>query len=321
MLFRSLSSERWASFWGVVAGVSLGQIALARPDFIFFLAPVPVYLVYWRLARRWRPPYTYFALSLSAILVLYTVHFAFYSYVYTLDLYHNVIQNVRRLWGPLLLALYLGIFLLVAVDRLYPRLRPLWLRAERWVVRYRWAWAGAIVLALAAYFSIRYFYDPWQPNIRLDNAGKPIPQQVFTTFESYIGAPVDLGARYNLLRIGWYLSPVGMVIGMIGLLRWVWERLSAATGLFFGSLLVVSLVFIEETYTEPFYIYTMRRYVPIILPALILGVAWACNFLWSRLRPRSKTSKPTCTCARFFTNASTALRHTFSWPSWRTACK
>src|SRR5206468_1970356 len=32
--------ERWAAFWGVVAGVSMGQIALARPDFIFYIAPV-----------------------------------------------------------------------------------------------------------------------------------------------------------------------------------------------------------------------------------------------------------------------------------------
>src|SRR5205814_8948812 len=46
-------------------------------------------------------------------------------------------------------------------------------------------------------------------------------------------------------------------------------------------------VFIGETYTDAHYIYTMRRYVPVILPALILGVAWACQFLWSRLRPQA----------------------------------
>src|SRR5205823_2324196 len=34
------------------------------------------------------------------------------------------------------------------------------------------------------------------------------------------------------------------------------------------------------------YIYTMRRYITIILPALILGIAWACRFLWSRIRPK-----------------------------------
>jgi hypothetical protein len=220
------------------------------------------------------------------MLVLYAVHFVFYGFAYTLDSYHNVIQNLRRLWGPLLLALYAGVLLLIALDRLYPRVKPLWVRVESWVGRYRWAWAGAIVVALAAFFAYRYFYQPWQLNVRFDSAGNPIPQQISTSLESYIGAPVDEGARYNLVRIGWYLSPLGMVVGMAGLLRWVWDRLSGATGLFFGCLLVVSYVFIQETYTEPIYIYTMRRYLPVILPALIMGIAWACNFLWSRVKPR-----------------------------------
>jgi hypothetical protein len=278
--------SRWASFWAAVAGVSLGQIALARPDFIFFLAPVPFYLVYWRLSRRWQRPHTWFAASLGALLLLYTVHFAFYNYVYTLDLYFNVLQIVRRMWGPLLLGLYAAVFLLIALDRLYPRLKPIWVRVDSWVMRYRWAWAGAIIVVLAAYFSYKYFYAPWQPNVRVDSAGRPIAQQISTHLDSYIGAPVDEGPRYNLLRVGWYLSPLGMVVGVLGLLRWVWDRLSAATGLFFGSLLVVGFVFIQETYTEAFYIYSMRRYVPVILPALILGIAWAAHFLWSRVKPR-----------------------------------
>jgi hypothetical protein len=143
-----------------------------------------------------------------------------------------------------------------------------------------------VVLVLAAFFVYRYLYQPWQVNIRFDNAGNPIPQQITTTLESYIGAPLDEGARYNLVRIGWYLSPLGMIVGMAGLLRWVWDRLSGATGLFFGSFLILSYVFIQETYTEPIYIYTMRRYLPVILPALIIGIAWACNFLWSRVKPR-----------------------------------
>ncbi|HET9494934.1 MAG TPA: hypothetical protein VFR15_11950, partial [Chloroflexia bacterium] len=126
----------------------------------------------------------------------------------------------------------------------------------------------------------------WQPNVRFDDAGNELPRLITTTWESYIGAPVDEGSRYNLLRLGWYVSPVGLVLGVIGLLRWVWDRLSAATWLFFGSFLIASFIFIQETYTVQHYIYTMRRYVPIILPALILGIAWFCYVVWTRLRPR-----------------------------------
>jgi hypothetical protein len=220
------------------------------------------------------------------MLLLYAVHFALYSYIYTLDLYHNVILEVRRRWGPLLLGLYGLVLILVIFDRQHARLRPFWLRLESYAQRYRWVWAGAIILIVGAFAFYRYFVSPWQPNVRFDDAGNALPQLVTTSWESYIGAPVDEGSRYNLLRLGWYLSPVGLVLGIVGLLRWVWDRLSAATWLFFGSFLIASFIFIQETYTVQHYIYTMRRYVPIIIPALILGIAWCCHFLWTRLRPR-----------------------------------
>ena len=278
--------ERWAILWGVVSAASLGQLSLARPDFIFYLAVVPAFLLYWRLTRSWQRPYSWFAGALLVMMLLYAVHFAVYSYIYTLDLYHNVLLEVRRRWGLLLFAVYGSVALLVLVDRQHARLRPLWLRLEGYAQRYRWAWAGAIILAVGAFVVYRYFISPWQPNVRFDDAGNELPQLITTTWESYIGAPVDEGSRYNLLRLGWYLSPVGLVLGVAGLLRWVWDRLSASTWLFFGSFLIASFVFIQETYTVQHYIYTMRRYVPIILPALILGIAWFCYFLWTRLRPR-----------------------------------
>lgn len=279
--------ETWASLWGTVAGLALGEIMLARPDFIFYLAPVPVYLLYWRLARKWWRPYTWFAATMGVMLAFYLLYFAVYSFGYTMDLYFNVIQDVRRLWGPLLAGVYLLVIAVALLDRLYLRVRPLWSRLESWSSRYRWVWAGGLALAVLAYVAYQYGWAPWQPNFRADSAGNPIPQAFTTTWDSYIGAPVDQGSRYNLLRIGWYLSPLGIIAGTLGLLRWVWSKLSAATWLFFGALLVVSFAFVQETYTEAHYIYTMRRYVPIILPALIIGFAWFCQFFWSRLRPRA----------------------------------
>lgn len=276
----------WASLFGLVAGVAFGEMALARPDFIFYLAPLPLYFIYWRLTRRWKPAYMWLLAGLLATLAIYVVHLSFYGFAYTLDVYHNVIQNTRRLWGPLLIALYGGVALLFALDRLYPRLHPFWVRVENLGTRYRWAWVGLIALAIGGYAVYNYAIGPWLPNLREDNAGNPLKQEVFTTWASYIGAPVDLGSRYNLLRIGWYLSPPGMILGVLGLLRWVWNRLNAGTALFLAMLAILSYVFIQETYTEAHYIYTMRRYMPIILPALLMGVAWSCQFLWSRVRPR-----------------------------------
>jgi hypothetical protein len=142
------------------------------------------------------------------------------------------------------------------------------------------------VLAVASYAAYHYAIGPWLPNVRYDRADNPIPQTYLTTWASYTGAPTDQGERFNLLRVGWYLSPFGMIVGVAGLLRWIWGRLDAATGLFFGCLLVVGFIFIDESYTDAHYIYTMRRYLPVIIPALLIGFAWACHFLWRRVRPR-----------------------------------
>ncbi|HUP28245.1 MAG TPA: hypothetical protein VM409_07405 [Chloroflexia bacterium] len=279
--------EPWTLLWATIAGVALGEIALARSDFIFYLLPVVPYLVYWRLSRKWTRAAAWFVVSLGLTLALFLVHFFFYSFGYTLDLYHNVLQDVRRKWGLLLPALYLGLPLLFLIDRNYGRVRPLWVRLEGASVRYRWAWAGIVVIAVAGFALYQYAIGPWLPNVRQDDAGHVFPQEVFTTWQSYIGAPVDLGARYNLLRVGWYLSPLGVVLGVLGLLRFIWNRLNAATGLFVGVLLILSYIFIRESYTDPHYIYTMRRYVPVVVPGLLLGFAWACQFLWTRVRPRS----------------------------------
>jgi hypothetical protein len=183
----------WASFWGAVAGVALGEIALARPDFIFYLIPVPFFLIFWRLSRTWRPAYTWFAGALAVMLGIFLVHFFFYSFAYTMDLYYNKIQDVRRLWGPLLVLLYVGVLFVILLDRSYSRLKPLWQRTAGWVERNKWIWAGALVLAVGIYAIYHYEIGPWLPNVRFDRADNAIPQAFQTTLASYTGAPTDQG--------------------------------------------------------------------------------------------------------------------------------
>ena len=279
-----------SKLWGVLAGASLGLMSLARPDFFLYLIPLLPYVAYWRLARRWRPAYTGLLITLGAFLALYVVHFFFFTFGYTVDLYYNVIQDTRRRWAILIIALYAGAALLILADRfLSARSRQIALSSKQPEPKANSAfrvWAGLLALLVGGYALYHYAVAPWLPNLRLDKAGNPIPQEIPTTLSSYTGGLTDEGGRYNLLRIGWYVSPLGIALGVGGLMRWVWGRLGAASGLFFGSLLLMGLVFLPETYTEAHYIYTMRRYLPVILPALILGIAWACHFLWTAVRPR-----------------------------------
>ena len=80
----------------------------------------------------------------------------------------------------------------------------------------------------------------------------------------------------TLVRFGWYLSPLGIVLAAVGLaLLWVQRRRSAWLLLLVGGL--ATYVFLEQAYgtDEATYIYLLRRFVPQVYPLFCLGAAYA----------------------------------------------
>jgi hypothetical protein len=99
----------------------------------------------------------------------------------------------------------------------------------------------------------------------------------------------------NLVRVGWYLSPLGVILGLIGYALW-WRRgLSAASWLFLVVAFLGTFFFVRQTYgtSEQTYIYILRRFVPIAYPAFSLGCAYALVALAHPLRaPRIALLRP-----------------------------
>lgn len=83
-------------------------------------------------------------------------------------------------------------------------------------------------------------------------------------------------AQANLIRLGWYLSPLGIALALIGLALMVY-RIDSASWLFLVIAAVTSVVFLRLTYgtSDQHYIYIMRRYVPHVYPAFAIGIAYA----------------------------------------------
>ncbi len=271
--------------FGVISGVALGELTLTRPDFPFYLVAAGVYLLIWRLTRTWRSEHWWFVVPLGLLLGVWFVHFLFFSYPYTLDLYHNKLQDWRRDWQKLLALLYVGGLVLFALDRLHDRLRPVASALGGWLTRRRNWWLGALCVGVMLYLIWQYGVAPWVQSARLI-AAAPKAGHIPFTFESYIGAPVDPQVGANLVRVGWYLSPLGIILGGLGLLRALWKRLSLASGAFFITLAVVSVIFSDETYTVPTYIYSERRYLTVLIPALLIFVAYFLAWVGEKWRPR-----------------------------------
>ncbi|MDW8147087.1 MAG: hypothetical protein RMJ48_12480 [Roseiflexaceae bacterium] len=83
-------------------------------------------------------------------------------------------------------------------------------------------------------------------------------------------------AQANLVRLGWYLSPLGIALALIGIALMV-SRANSTSWLFLVIAAIASVVFLRLTYgtSDQHYIYIMRRYVPHVYPAFAIGIAYA----------------------------------------------
>lgn len=126
--------------------------------------------------------------------------------------------------------------------------------------------------------------------------------------QGYIGAPVAIPEPppggdprrmvplANLVRIGWYLSPLGIVLGVAGFALWWWRGLNRQSWLLLVVGLLGTFFFVRDTYgtSDQTYIYILRRFVPIAYPMFSLSIAYALVALaataggragaWGRLR-------------------------------------
>jgi hypothetical protein len=298
------AEDEWAAaslnarFFGVMAGAALSEIALTRVDFIFYLAPLPLYLLWWRLSRTWRREHTWFAVTVGIGLLNWFLYYLFFAFAYTMDEYHNVILDQRRRWDILLPLLYGGVIALILIDRMQPRLRPLLSTLGTGLARRRrWLLGAACVLA-GAYLFYRYL---WEPRILFGADALAALRQGHIPFawQSYIGAPLEAVEQtgksnqtglinynsYILVRVGWYLSPLGIALGAIGLLRALWKRLNGGTAYFFGVLLILGGLFTTETFTNPVYPYSLRHFLPVVIPGLLVLGAYALGWAAEKWRP------------------------------------
>lgn len=112
--------------------------------------------------------------------------------------------------------------------------------------------------------------------------------------QGYIGAPVSVPwcqravyaiPQANMVRVGWYVSPLGMVLACLGFALW-WRRMNAASWLLLVVSLLATFFYVRQTYGtgDQTYIYILRRFVPIVYPALSLGMAYAIASLGQQRR-------------------------------------
>lgn len=243
----------------VVAAVALGSAALTHEETIFLVPLVVAYAVALWLLRAWQRAHTIFFATVGAFFALALFQAFVFALGYTEGLFHNVYKKV---WARAdLLALVVvpaGIVALLYVNQERSRWLPFIRRPDvQRAARY------AVAAIVAAYFCYAYIL---RPGIVLGHRG---------TLTSYIGAPTPPGNAANLVRLGWYWSPLGIALVAIGATLLIGRGLNRLTGGFLAIALVHTVIFVNETYTSEQYIYALRRDVPVIVPVCALFAAYA----------------------------------------------
>ena len=247
--------ERWSA---ALAGLALGQVMLARID-TYFLLGIPIgYAAYLRLRRRLDQRFLFFAVPMLAMAAHSLAHGVWqaWPYMYNTFLVGGTLTPVRL--AAMAGGLLGGAAAFLAVDR--------WVgRCPDWAARVEPAWRGArlvlsvglVLLALYAYLGLPLTSDP--------NRQSPYwyGQNTIPDVEPF-----------NFVRLGWYLSPLGLALGVLGFAAILHAEISERTWPIIGVCIFFSILFVYRTFNNPHHVYVMRRYVPAVVPAFALGMAY-----------------------------------------------
>ena len=259
---------------GALAGVSLGLSLLVRIDSALVVVPLLLYVLVRRVRGdlSWREAAPLLA-GFGVAGLHAGVHAAFWARKYAVDV------ATRRYWqqpaAVWLLAAVAVVAALLLAHRFGPRVRPV---LEQHGPRVRSAAMGAVVVLAAYAYWLRPALSAW--------AGADGNEKARAL--AHPGLLLALGFRHlaahdaqSLVRLGWFATPLGLALGILGLLAVLarWRR-----RYLFPVLLVltVSLFYLYKLRVWNDYPFALRRFVPVTLPLLLAFAA----FLLARLAAR-----------------------------------
>ncbi|HVQ29847.1 MAG TPA: glycosyltransferase family 39 protein, partial [Vicinamibacteria bacterium] len=276
--------------FGGLAGAALGLGLLVRIDAVLILLPLGLYLGH-RLARRdlrLRP-----LLALLVPFVLLAGHASLHAWFFARKYLLQVIT--RRYWN-FSGAAWLALALLAAgalwiVLRKGPVLAQL---VERHEASLRRAGVVALLLLSAYAFFLRPSLSAWAGGDGNDRALALADPGVLLTLGFKRLAAHDAGAFY---RMSWFVTPLGLGLGVAGGVLYILE--GKRRHLFPGLLLAVfaGFYFYKIRIWNDYY-FALRRFVPVVLPFLLVLCALALVRLASRNR-RSRLLAGALTLALF----------------------
>jgi 4-amino-4-deoxy-L-arabinose transferase-like glycosyltransferase len=246
--------EAWA---GVLGGVAFGQVMLVRIDTYFVLGVPLVYAAYLYVRRRLNWRFALFAGPMILLAIHSLVHARWQGWPY---FYNSFIAGESMLPAfPILMTILIG------VAAIYLAFKRWTLAHPDWPTRARPIWRGVLTIAAIGLIGLglyAYFILPLSADVN-----KQSPYW-------YSESTIPNVEPFNFVRLGWYLSPLGLALSVLGLAWLVREHITETGAALLGVGLFFTILYVNRTYNNPHHIYVMRRYVPAVIPTLTLGMAY-----------------------------------------------
>ncbi len=282
LLAFALKPDRYLAF---LAGCCFGQIHLAKIDIVFLPLALALFFAYLWLRGRFRPEHKFFIAPYLLLGFQAVLHGALISTIYFLDqvtgvflprpLAEAVVHTIqgytypldifRRLAGFILPGLLLLLLMVIGVVLLKKPLAST-LRSVSGYGRLLYPLFVVVVVLLGLY---AYFVRPYT--------------------SSSLGRDV-------LLQLGWYVTPIGVLLGLVGFLQAVGEKADEGRALALLLIFSVSVpLLVMGSGTSLDHFWAIRRFVPVVIPAFILFSVYALHLL----KPGARTAwiLPLCLAA------------------------
>jgi hypothetical protein len=248
---RWLAGQSPPRLWAFTAGVALGAFFLLRIDSIVLL-PVFAVLLVGRWASGWRIAGSWFAVPLVLLFAHSLLHGHLLSAPYFYETLGYAVFLLNRLW-PLLVA---AVFVAVAF---------LWWfrgRSGRWrgISSVRRPLLGLLIGSVLAFALYGWFF-------------RPALGVTFMRPDIFSGGEIPVTNHENWPRLGWYLTPLGVWLGVFGSCLLLW-RVNHRTALTLAIGFLFMGLYLWNISANPHQVYVMRRYVPAVVPFLTLSSAY-----------------------------------------------
>ena len=225
-------------------------------------------LVWLRVQGRWSRGWTFFTLVLGALVVHTILNMLLINWPYVWNTYNGVFGMVGRLW-PLAIIAALSFVAIVVFGirrrRQHSKLTQISVRLAR-------LFRLLLIVTLVGLSVYTYAVRP---------AVEPV--QVFTAWPGSVEVPV-LNSQ-NWMRLGWYLTPLGLALATVGVAWIIWRESLERLMLFLLAGALTTVQYVYNIMNMPYLIYAMRRYVPIVIPMLLIYAAYALVQMY-QARPR-----------------------------------